>query len=255
MKNIKTLSLAIALAFGATTLSTPLLADEHKSNPEKNIMIGAGSGALMGTAVAGPVGGVIGGVIGIFIGNEANHDKAEKQMKITLSDYQRRIDDAEKLAWQSHQQYEDALAQLREAERQRALVSMQTPASKEFVPVELNIQFDTASADIPKHYRDNLSELAQQLNANNQMRVQLFGYADRRGDAQYNQTLSEQRANSVRDFLIEQGVASSQIDTDGYGEAQPVTETHSWQNDFYDRRVVMRLVREKSIQTAASSMD
>lgn len=56
---------------------------------------------------------------------------------------------------------------------------------------------------------------------NNAASVRLEGHADERGSREYNMALGERRANSVRDFLVLQGVSSSAIETVSYGEERP----------------------------------
>lgn len=60
---------------------------------------------------------------------------------------------------------------------------------------------------------------ARQVNA-----VQLIGYSDRIGAPEYNQKLSQQRAEAVRDYLVQHGINSSVIQAEGRGEADPVAE-------------------------------
>jgi OOP family OmpA-OmpF porin len=52
--------------------------------------------------------------------------------------------------------------------------------------------------------------------------VHVIGYTDRLGSDAYNQKLSEQRAATVRDYLISQGISADRIDAEGRGEADPV---------------------------------
>ncbi|XOV78601.1 MAG: sortase-associated OmpA-like protein PdsO [Aestuariibacter sp.] len=249
---LKKLSLVMACSLSAVLFANPAFAKAEDSNEDRNLMIGMGSGAAIGAAVAGPVGVVVGGVLGIFIGNEANHENEKEYMTLTLSDYEKRLQQAQQLAEQHQHHYQNAVAQLREIERQKSLVSMQVPTGTKVAPIEVNLQFATASHEIPTHYYASLDELASQLKQNADLRAQLFGYADRRGDEKYNLALSEQRALSVKEYLVQQGVSASKIDTDGYGEAQPVTQQQNWQNDFYDRRVVVRLTEMERLHTAAN---
>lgn len=60
---------------------------------------------------------------------------------------------------------------------------------------------------------------ARQVNA-----VQLIGYSDRIGAPEYNQKLSQQRAEAVRDYLVQHGINGSVIQAEGRGEADPVAE-------------------------------
>jgi OOP family OmpA-OmpF porin len=70
-----------------------------------------------------------------------------------------------------------------------------------------------------------LDEIANVLNANSGIdNVVITGYADRLGNAKYNQKLSERRAQAVKDYLVGKGVAGSRLNAVGKGEANPVVE-------------------------------
>lgn len=79
------------------------------------------------------------------------------------------------------------------------------------------------SAIKPQGHED-LDALAQKLTAPDAKAeyIHVIGYTDRLGSADYNQTLSERRAATVRDYLAGKGVASDRIDAEGRGEADPV---------------------------------
>ncbi|MBD3277246.1 MAG: OmpA family protein, partial [Candidatus Aegiribacteria sp.] len=93
-----------------------------------------------------------------------------------------------------------------------------------------NIYFDSGSATIkPESYYvlDNMVEI---LNANPNASVQIAGHTDSDGSSSYNQTLSEQRAASVFNYLVQRGVPASMLSTMGFGESQPVVPNTSAQN-------------------------
>lgn len=81
-----------------------------------------------------------------------------------------------------------------------------------------------ALSDIKPNGREELDALAQKLTAPDAKaeHIHVIGYTDRLGSADYNQTLSERRAATVRDYLAGKGVASDHIDAEGRGEADPV---------------------------------
>ena len=79
-------------------------------------------------------------------------------------------------------------------------------------------------ADIKPRGREELDALAQKLTAPDAKagHIHVTGYADRLGSADYNQTLSERRAATVRDYLVGKGIAAEHVDAEGRGEADPV---------------------------------
>ena len=100
-----------------------------------------------------------------------------------------------------------------------------------------NIYFDSGSANIkPESYYilDNMVEI---LNANPNALVQIAGHTDSDGSTSYNQTLSEQRATSVFNYLVQRGVSAGMLTTIGFGESQPVVPNTSASNKAMNRRI------------------
>lgn len=100
-----------------------------------------------------------------------------------------------------------------------------------------NIYFDSGSANIkPESYYvlDNVVEI---LNANPEARIQIAGHTDSDGSTSYNQTLSEQRAASVFNYLVQRGVSPSRLTTVGFGESMPVVPNTSASNKAMNRRI------------------
>ncbi len=70
-----------------------------------------------------------------------------------------------------------------------------------------------------------------------QATVEIVGHTDSNGSEAYNQTLSEQRAQSVADYLISQGVESSRISSSGEGEMNPKASNDTPEGRMENRRV------------------
>ncbi len=99
------------------------------------------------------------------------------------------------------------------------------------------ITFATARSDINPSFAGTLSQLAQTLSTYGQQTITVRGYTDNVGNAAYNQQLSQDRANSVANYLIRQGVASSRVQAVGYGMNNPVADNSSEQGRSQNRRV------------------
>ena len=84
---------------------------------------------------------------------------------------------------------------------------------------------------------DQLTETSSVLNAYPQAQVTIVGHTDSSGSALYNQKLSERRAQTVVNELIELGVAPTQIEYRGEGESQPIANNDSEEGRAKNRRV------------------
>jgi len=100
-----------------------------------------------------------------------------------------------------------------------------------------NIYFDSGSANIKPESYYILDNMVQILDANPNAIVQIAGHTDSDGSSSYNQTLSEQRATSVFNFLVQRGISASMLTTMGFGEAQPVVPNTSASNKAMNRRI------------------
>ena len=67
-----------------------------------------------------------------------------------------------------------------------------------------------------------LKKLLSFLNENETIKIEIGGHTDTRGDANDNQILSENRAKSVYDYLIEKGIDATRLSYNGYGETNPL---------------------------------
>ncbi|TIH09179.1 OmpA family protein [Pseudomonas leptonychotis] len=108
----------------------------------------------------------------------------------------------------------------------------------EAVRVELDVKFDFDKAQVkPESYGD-IKNLADFLTQYPQTTTVVEGHTDSVGGDAYNQTLSERRANAVRDVLVNQyGVGSDRVNAVGYGESRPVADNASADGRAVNRRV------------------
>jgi outer membrane protein OmpA-like peptidoglycan-associated protein len=104
------------------------------------------------------------------------------------------------------------------------------------------VNFETARATLTTNARTLLDGVAKSLVARPELRLEVGGHTDSRGDEGYNQTLSEQRAQSVQDYLVEQGVGAERLSAVGYGEAQPVDSNETDEGRERNRRVELKIL-------------
>lgn len=90
------------------------------------------------------------------------------------------------------------------------------------IPVVLaNVFFDLNKTDLRKESFVELNKLRDLLQKNPQLKIEIGGHTDTRGDAQENLVLSEGRANAVKEYLNQQGIEANRLSSKGYGETQP----------------------------------
>jgi OmpA-OmpF porin, OOP family len=104
------------------------------------------------------------------------------------------------------------------------------------------VNFEHDSAQLTADSRPILAGVASDLKRYPRLRVEMQGHTDSTGADQYNLALSDRRANSVREFLVAEGVPASQVTARGYGEAQPVADNRNAEGRATNRRVVMAVV-------------
>jgi OOP family OmpA-OmpF porin len=110
----------------------------------------------------------------------------------------------------------------------------------------LDIKFETDKADIKpgQHNDGEFKKLTSELNNFPYARVEIEGYADSTGPTDFNQKLSEQRAQAVRQrFIDHYGIASDRIKAVGFGETKPVASNESVTGRTQNRRVIARIIR------------
>jgi outer membrane protein OmpA-like peptidoglycan-associated protein len=100
-----------------------------------------------------------------------------------------------------------------------------------------DVLFDTAKYDLRTQAREALAKFSGIVVAHPGLKLQVEGYTDIVGGDSYNQTLSENRANSVRAFLINDGIDPSVIAAIGYGKSNPVASNDTASGRQQNRRV------------------
>ncbi len=102
-----------------------------------------------------------------------------------------------------------------------------------------DVLFDTGKYTLKQGTQISLAKVAGILEAYPGLKVQVEGYTDSVGGDDYNQTLSENRANAVMHFLVSQGVNQANISAQGYGKADPVADNGTAAGRAQNRRVNM----------------
>jgi OOP family OmpA-OmpF porin len=104
------------------------------------------------------------------------------------------------------------------------------------------VTFEYDSATLTSDSRPVLSEVAADLKRYPRLKIELQGHTDSVGSDKYNLQLSQKRAQSVRDYLVSQGVGEQQLTAKGYGETQPIADNKTDAGRSQNRRVVMKVL-------------
>jgi len=99
------------------------------------------------------------------------------------------------------------------------------------------VKFATDSAAIQDQYRSNLNEVLDLLRSSPGLHLEIQGHTDSVGSAEYNQQLSERRAQAVREYLVERGINPERLEAVGYGESQPTASNETGAGRAENRRV------------------
>jgi outer membrane protein OmpA-like peptidoglycan-associated protein len=100
-----------------------------------------------------------------------------------------------------------------------------------------DVLFDTGSSTLKPGAREKLAKISGIVLAHPGLNLQIEGHTDSVGSDDFNQQLSERRADAVRDFLAEQGVPASAITARGFGKTQPVASNDTADGRARNRRV------------------
>jgi outer membrane protein OmpA-like peptidoglycan-associated protein len=100
-----------------------------------------------------------------------------------------------------------------------------------------DVLFDTGKYSLKPGAREKLAKVAGILLAYPGLNIEVGGYTDNVGGDQMNQTLSENRASSVRDYLVQQGVATNSVSARGFGNTLPVSTNDNSAGRQQNRRV------------------
>ena len=214
-------SIFIRLFVAAATLSGALgCASMNKT--QQGAVIGAGTGAVVGGVIGNQtgsttrgaiIGAVIGGAAGGIIGHQMDQQAKELQQNIPGA----RV---ERVGEGIHVTFESGLL------------------------------FGFDSAAIRGDARHNLDELARSLNRYPDSDLMVVGHTDATGTWDYNQSLSERRAQSAASYLYSRGV-DRRIETLGRGEAEPVATNEEETGRQQNRRVEVAIYASKALRAKA----
>jgi outer membrane protein OmpA-like peptidoglycan-associated protein len=197
------------------------------SNTAKGTAVGAGGGAAVGAGIGAllnggkgaawgaGIGAVVGGAAGALIGNKMDKQKKELEM----------IKDAQV-----------------ESVNEGQIIK---------VTFDSGILFATNSSTLNQASKTALTQFANSLKANPDTDVEIYGHTDSSGNDKINIPLSKERAGSVQNFLVGQGIMSTRMAAEGLGSSQPVADNSTSAGKALNRRVeIFILPNAKMIREA-----
>ena len=115
---------------------------------------------------------------------------------------------------------------------------------KQQVSVRINnIFFDFNESKLKSESYLELDRMYKYLNDNPEISVEISGHTDNVGSEEYNMSLSNARANAVKDYLVSKGISSSRIITKGYGKSNPVATNDTEEGRQLNRRVEFKILK------------
>ena len=181
---------------------------------------------------------------------EAASLKADNDAKMasaqTEADRLRRENDAQRIAAEADldragrdkAKAEAEKAELRALLLQQFTAILQTQDTARGLIVNVSdVLFDTAKFTLRPLAREKLAKVAGIVASHPGLRLDVEGHTDNVGGDDYNQQLSEQRGGAVRDYLVQQGMASASVSTKGFGKTQPVASNETVAGRQQNRRV------------------
>jgi len=193
------------------------------SNSVKGGVIGGVGGAVVGgivgnelgnTAVGAIIGAAVGGTAGALIGSHMDKQAEEMERDIENAKIER-IGEGIKITFDS------------------------------------GILFETNSSTLQSQAKTNIADLAVILNKYPDTDILVTGHTDFDGTDEYNQSLSERRAESVSDYTMGQGVISSRLSVIGLGELEPIASNETVEGKQLNRRVEIAIFANEDLKKAA----
>jgi outer membrane protein OmpA-like peptidoglycan-associated protein len=175
--------------------------------------------------------------------SRAQADTAQTRLDMAASQASsaRAVSDAQQDAAKANlhaQQADSEKAEMRARLSTQLNLVLQTRDSARGLIVNMSdVLFDTGKYSLKPGAREKLAKVAGILIAYPGINVQVGGYTDNVGGDDMNQALSEQRAGSVRDYLVESGVNSNSVTARGYGNTEPVATNDNATGRQQNRRV------------------
>ncbi len=105
------------------------------------------------------------------------------------------------------------------------------------------VKTQPASAELAGDSRQTLDEVVETLRRNPELKLEVAGYTDNRGNRNFNVRLSQKRAESVRNYFTTQGIAGERLTAKGYGPSDPIADNAGKSGRAANRRVELHIIK------------
>ena len=148
-----------------------------------------------------------------------------------------------KVLAEEKQQLEEKLKLQKEAQEKEAIT---TKAKEKLFDIFAltHVEFKTNSPELTNVSKLMLNKAAKAIKEHTNFNYEIHGHTDSRGDKDKNLKLSINRANSVKEYLITQGVDGTILKAKGFGASQPITSNDTKEGRLRNRRVVFKIIRK-----------
>jgi outer membrane protein OmpA-like peptidoglycan-associated protein len=188
---------------------------------------------------------------------------SQKRDDVRLDARTREADQAQRRAAESESASEAASAAAvvaaadaasNEAELQRQIDLLEAEATDRGLVLTLgDVLFATGRSDLKPGRNNTLDKLVVFLNEYPDRNAAIEGHTDDVGSLEMNQVLSQQRADSVKSYIVQQGIQSGRLVASGMGETQPIADNQSASGRQQNRRVEVIIKNSPSISPTAST--
>ncbi len=225
VSRMSALTLALGMSFAAAMPAQAADTQKSEWTTEKSSIV-AGT-TIAGAALGGPIGLVLGVAAGDWLGDNVNQATEVKSVK---------------------EERDQALAELTRV--QQELVAAKVEAGRyqtlALNSLQLNVMFSTAGDTLTVSDKLRLDGVVRLLDEHQELKVSLAGFADPRGETEFNQKLSARRAASVHKYLESQGIEAVRIQTEAYGASRSVAKKNNMDEYAMERVVTIRILEQKS---------
>jgi outer membrane protein OmpA-like peptidoglycan-associated protein len=218
MLHIKRLGVALAAVLALAACTDP-------NNPNRGMATGAATGAVVGGVLgnimgatgrrteATAIGAAIGAALGGGVGRAMDRQRQDFEQQLAVEQYRNEV-------------------QIQQLRRDVLMLTLDS-----------ELQFTTGSAVVQPGLRQTLQRIATVIRRYPGMQVAVVGHTDSTGSAEFNQRLSEQRANAVRNELVAMGVPQDQLFALGRGATEPRASNATADGRAANRRVELILTQ------------